>query len=327
MYESFDKLKMKGKAGVKAALDEQERRKGVKQLLPLRGMDGTELYMVITEEIQGRLHSIDALYKALTPMHTAREIVLLDAFHSATIEGARTTVENVRKAYNDPRTKDDKMVVNTAKAMDYAYQHAINGENIRTMWEIIVEDVCENQHLAGEKYRSGMVYVGSLNMVIHVPAKPDEIESLLRHLGMFMLESQENVWMKAAIFHFYFVYVHPFCDGNGRAVRILTNAYLYQNGIKKIKHLSLSRSVNQKLGGYYCALKEAEIVYTNGKKWMDITPFIDYFLECVEECMVASMREEVRPGSSEAKLLKCMRKKGAGTEITRKKAAALQLHQ
>lgn len=215
------------------------------------------------------------------------------------------------------------MVINTVKAMNYAYSHVIGHENIRALWEMVVKDVCENQHLAGEQYRSGMVYVGSRETIIHTPAHPDEIKGMLHQLGIFMKESQANIWIKAAVLHFYFVYIHPFCDGNGRVVRILTNAYLYQSGLEKIKYLPLSRTMNQRLSGYYRTLKEAEILYTNGKKWMDITPFLDYFLECVEECMLLSMREDQNLNSNEKKILERMQKRGLGVEITRKKAAGL----
>lgn len=202
------------------------------------------------------------------------------------------------------------MVVNTVRAMNYAYRHGINGENIRMLWEMVVKDVCENERLAGEKYRSGMVYVGSRDRMIHTPPHPEKIECMLQQLGPFLAQSQENIWIKAAIFHFYFVYVHPFCDGNGRVIRILTNAYLYQSGLKKVRYLPLSRTINQRLNGYYHTLRDAEILYLNGKKWMDFTPFVDYFLECVEACMIASVREDISLGANEENILKRMQKKG-----------------
>lgn len=40
------------------------------------------------------------------------DTVLLDSFHSATIEGARTTIENVKKSLTAPGSKSDRMVVN-----------------------------------------------------------------------------------------------------------------------------------------------------------------------------------------------------------------------
>ena len=69
--------------------------------------------MVQTAEIQKHLESIELLYPKVSSEKKAKDIILLDAFHSATIEGAGTTVENVRKAYEKPESKDDKMVVNT----------------------------------------------------------------------------------------------------------------------------------------------------------------------------------------------------------------------
>lgn len=75
-------LKIKEKAGIETAKNELKYRKQHKEILPLTGLQNTVLYLVQTEKI-----------------------ILLDAFHSATIEGARTTVENVRKAYEKPKSK------------------------------------------------------------------------------------------------------------------------------------------------------------------------------------------------------------------------------
>lgn len=108
----------------------------------------------------------------------------------------------------------------------------------------------------------------------------------------FMQTSELNTWIKAAISHFYFVYIHPYCDGNGRTARVLTQSFLLYNGFDKIKYLSLSRTINDNLSAYYTSLKESENIYQNGKKWMDITPFIDYFLDTIEKCMITSLKED-----------------------------------
>lgn len=37
------------------------------------------------------------------------------------------------------------MVINTVKGCNYAYQNLIDEASIRTLWEIVVEDVCKNE--------------------------------------------------------------------------------------------------------------------------------------------------------------------------------------
>ena len=43
--------------------------------------------------------------------------------------------------------------------------------------------------------------------------------------------------------HFYFVYLHPFCDGNGRCARILNASQLYHGGYQKMKTLPLASAM------------------------------------------------------------------------------------
>lgn len=323
MYESYDVLKIKEKSGIDSARRELEFRRTHREKLPLPGLENTVLYMVRTDDIQERLLSIEHLYQRLDSRRKVKEVILLDAYHSATIEGARTTVENVRRAYENPRSKDDKMVVNTIHAMNYAYETPIRIHNIRSLWEIVTKDVCENAHLSGELFRDGMVYVGSSTEIIHTPARPEQIKAAMEKLFHFFEENEYDIWLRTAVFHFYFAYIHPFCDGNGRMVRILTQSCLYHCGKEKIKYLPLSRAINQRLSGYYQTLKESERILVNGEKWIDITPFLDYFLEIVEESMIASMKEDQHLSENEKIIIHKMRKRGKGAELNRTAAAKI----
>lgn len=187
----------------------------------------------------------------------------------------------------------------------------------------MTKDVCENEHLAGTQFRTGMVYVGSNTSIIHTPAEPEEIERMMKELFAFTDTSTFNVWLTAGILHFYFVYIHPFCDGNGRMARIFTQSFLQQKGMDKIKFLPLSRTINSSLPGYYTSLKESELVQTNGKRWIDITPFLDYLLNVVEECLVTSIKEEKKLSKNQQILLTKMQKRGKGAEISIATAAKI----
>ncbi len=315
MYESYENLKIKEKAGIETAIQELKYRKQHMETLPLSGLNNSEICMVQTEEIKKILDSIDDLYKNVSSTHKVRDIILLDAFHSATIEGARTTVEKVRKTFDQPKTKDDRMVINTVYGINYAYENLITSINIRELWDKVTKDVCENINLAGDLYRSGMVYVGNQTDIIHVPAKPDQIENMMEELFLFIQNVRLNIWLKACVVHFYFVYIHPFCDGNGRMARILTQSFLFHEGYEKVKYLALSRTINQNLSGYYSTLRESEAIQQNGKHRLDITPFISYMLQCMEECLISSIREEASFSKNQRRLLIKMKKRGKGTEI------------
>jgi Fic family protein len=168
-----------------------------------------------------------------------------------------------------------------------------------------------------------MVYVGSNTDIIHTPAAPEQIAPMMTELFAFADTSTYNVWLTASILHFYFVYIHPYCDGNGRVARIFFNAYIQQRGLDKIKYLPISRTINHNLSGYYASLKDAEIIQTNGRSSMDITPFLDYMLRIVEESMVTSIKEDNSLTEKQRLLLTKMQKRGKGTEINIAAAAKI----
>lgn len=321
MYESYEILKIKEKAGISSAVQELKYRKRNRKQLPFPGINDVVITMVTTKEMEQKMESISNLYQKVSKNNKRMEIIILDAFHSATIEGARTTVEKVKEVHDNPKTKDDKMVINTIKGMQYAYDNRITKDNIRTLWNIVVQDVCDNQKQDGKVFRSGMVYVGSGTDIIHEPARPETIEDMMLHFFEYEKDTEYNIWLRACILHFYFVYIHPFCDGNGRTARILTQSYLYHYGMDKIQYLPLSRTINLNLKGYYSKLKEAEVVHMNGGKWIDITSFLDYMLDMFEQSMILSMKEEYLLSDSQKRILTKMQKRGKGTEITISQAA------
>ena len=321
MYESLFKLKIKADAGIESAKEELKRREQSRIELPLSGINGESINVSLTDEIISKIELVQTIYQKVSKKHKTRDIILLDAFHSATIEGARTTVDNVKKVFSEPKSKDDRMVVNTVKACDFAYQTSISTENLRELWDIIVCDVCENESKAGKLYRDGMVFIGSESEIIHVPAKPEQIASMMEKLFSFLKDSDLDTLLKAFILHFYFVYVHPFCDGNGRTARVMTSSFLYHQGYEKMKYLPLSRTINENISGYYGSIKDSEWEYNeNGKHYLDITPFVSYLLEMFEKCIVTSLLEDKELDEAEKLLVSKMKKHGSGAEISIKNA-------
>lgn len=85
----------------------------------------------------------------------------------------------------------------------------------------------------GSKYRDGMVYIGSVSKIIHVPAEPQMLPELMEKWFAYREGETSDLLIQSFAAHFYFVYIHPFCDGNGRAARILNASHIYHGGYKK----------------------------------------------------------------------------------------------
>lgn len=324
MWDTIQKLEYRARAGIADAEENLNRRLNDRVLLPLKGIHGEALYLTGMTKLSEKAQELELLYQKLPERRGVQEVLLLDAWSSATIEGARTTVAQVKKSFDHPSTKDDQMVVNTIAGADYAYRQEITPKNIRRLWEKIVKGVCENENQAGSRYRSGMVYVGSADRIIHAPAQADQLPQLMEDWFKFRQSNSPALLLNSFVAHFYFVYVHPFCDGNGRTARICNMSQLYHGGYKKMKSVPLSNAINNQLSGYYGSLSDSErILLDGGEKWLDLSPFVSYMLDVFERSLMDAALSTNVLGEQESRLLERMNKAGLNAEITVKKAAQI----
>ena len=325
MFDTIQKLKYRANAGIAQAQDELNSRLNDRMELPLPGLHGEKLYLTGVAALRKKAAELNAMYEKLHASRGVKDTILLDAWSSATIEGARTTVEKVRNSFDNPKTKDDRMVINTIAGANYAYGRPITTKNIRKLWEKIADGVCENADHMGSKYRDGMVYIGSESRIIHVPAEPQMLPELMEKWFAYRGEGEtSDLLLQSFVAHFYFVYIHPFCDGNGRAARILNASHLYHGGYKKMKSLPLANAINNQLGGYYSSLSDSEAVLNGIEKgWLDLSPFVSYMLDAFERCLVDAALSRNTLSEAERKLLSRMNKVGIHAEITTQKAASI----
>ena len=55
------------------------------------------------------------------------------------------------------------------------------------------------------------------------------------------LKVQNDIFIKSAIIHFLFVWVHSFYDGNGRTARLILKELLIREGLGKFENISISK--------------------------------------------------------------------------------------
>jgi Fic family protein len=81
--------------------------------------------------------------------------------------------------------------------------------------------------------------------------------------------------LKAGLSHLWFVTIHPFDDGNGRIARAIADMSLARSEKSPQRFYSMSMQIRQEHPAYYDILERTQ------KGTMDITPWIDWFLDCL----------------------------------------------
>lgn len=174
-----------------------------------------------------------------------------DSYHSLSIEGYRVTdelIEKVRSGNWNPETaKQDSDSRNALAARGYyqAFQSVRSSVNSVLKGKgkagDIVADQLQNWHFelfepcvqaaiiqAGDLvgYRKHQVYIRGSK---HTPLNPDAIIDAMQTYYT-MLRQEDNPLVRAILGHFFFVYIHPYMDGNGRTARFILNSMLVTSG-------------------------------------------------------------------------------------------------
>ena len=174
----------------------------------------------------------------------------LDAYHSLSIEGYKVTddlIEKVRSGNWEPEKNATDMEQKNAMAARGYWQafQAVKGSILKVIEGKNAGEIVDDDHriwyrelfspsvvagllkptdLAG--YRTQQVYIrGSM----HTPLNPDAVRDAMPVL-FDLLKNEPEASVRAVLGHFFFVYIHPYMDGNGRIARFLMNTQLISGG-------------------------------------------------------------------------------------------------
>ena len=159
-------------------------------------------------------------------------------YNSNAIEGNTLTITETKVILEDGLTIgggksliEHLEVLNHKEAIDYV-QDVVRNELdlservIKDLHHIILKSI-DNPH-AGIYRKTNALISGSMHRPPEYFLLEDKMQELLGwyHKNKDVLHPVEL----AALFHFKYVYIHPFIDGNGRSARLLMNLILLRNG-------------------------------------------------------------------------------------------------
>lgn len=221
-----------------------------------------------------------------------RQAILRMAHTSTSIEGNRLAQFEVGKVIEGKPVrgpqKDILEVENYYKALQLMdemskVKHALTKEEILKMHKTVINGLVAPKKVG--VFRPASIYVlhdlgdGREKLLYKGPnAKkvPEMIDDILLWLKKSYSEDIHPI-IQAGIFHVQFVTVHPFTDGNGRSVRLLTQLLLYRNKWDFRKIIVLEDYYNRDRMSYINHIHE--VVGYHYRPGKDLTPWLEYFIE------------------------------------------------
>jgi hypothetical protein len=189
------------------------------------------------DDVPSYLKQLDAIY-------------VTDAYHSLSIEGYRVSTELIERVraggWNPDSIKADRDQRNAMAARGYwqafqlvkqSIEKVLTGQNPgavadkdHSAWyrelfaPSVAAGILKPADLAG--YRGGRVYI---RRSMHVPPNHQAVRELMPTFFELLEREQESA-VRVVLGHFIFVYIHPYCDGNGRMGRFLMNLMFASGG-------------------------------------------------------------------------------------------------
>ena len=161
-------------------------------------------------------------------------------------------------------------------------------------------------HGEGVKDGERIIYVAPDSLI--VPA-------LMKSLFEFLNDSKDKIHplILASLFHYYFVYIHPFSDGNGRMARFWVHLIL-SSWNSKFKNIPIEEEIYLNQEKYYDSISEC---HNNG----NANKFIEFMLDIINSVLDKTTQkttQKVRLNSNQEKIVEYIRN---NPNITRCKLA------
>ena len=218
------------------------------------------------------------------------KILSNELYKTNRMEGIKTVKSEIYSSLKEDRklskksNKLDGIIKKYKDIMEEKFedtQHIDSLSSFRKIYDEMFEDFEKsgNYKLDGKYFRKDTVkIINSVGKIIHVGINGEEvIEKNMEDLIQFMNRKDIPFLVKTSISHFFFEYIHPFYDGNGRFGRYLLSLYLARK-LDNLTAFSVSYSISRNLDEYYKSFVEVEDVNNYG----EITFFVENILKTIK---------------------------------------------
>lgn len=202
-----------------------------------------------------------------------------------TIEGYNDDISLVKSVIKHPTSclneEQRKRILNMYRGYKYILQDKeINKDNLRELYNILSDGLLSKGDLEnmGEYYRLDPVYIFYSAILSKEPDMGIDASLLEERMNILLeyLNSKNNFscmtdyFIRSQIAHFYFVYLHPYYDINGRTAR--TTAMWYLINKEAYPYIIFNRAIQLDKNTYYTVIRD-------GRRFHNVTYFLNYMLK------------------------------------------------
>jgi len=273
------------------------------EIKPINQSDSFKLFYVPTNETIDLIADIsnldvklDNLYNKLPEIAQNNFFIdmLSSELHSTNeLEGVRSSKEELvrttRKLFNQENRINARflnVIKSYVKLKVGNLKSPVDSKDCRRIYDEITSDGIEkSDYPDGKYYRKNITYIFKDTKEIHRGINQgDKTEELIiekmNDLFSFMNKSNDriNKLIKIAISHYYFGYIHPFYDGNGRTGRFISSIYLKDN-YSWLTAMSLSQGCIKERSKYLRIFDVTNQISSQG----EVNYFVDVFLSIIKQ--------------------------------------------
>lgn len=235
---------------------------------------------------------------------------------SLAIEANSLSLESVESIVENKMVVGNRKEIQEVKNANELYEH-INKYNWKDENDFLKAHTLMMKYFDDDNgyYRNHGEGVKRGNEVIYSAPQSILVPSLMRSLFEFMIDNDNKIHplILSSIFHYYFVYVHPFSDGNGRMARFWVSLILVSWN-SKFEYIPIEEEIYLNQQKYYDAIAQCHI---NG----NANVFIDFMLMCINsslEKITQKTTQKIKLNNNQLKIIELVRE---NPKITRNELA------
>ncbi|MBN1111633.1 MAG: Fic family protein [Bacteroidales bacterium] len=247
-----------------------------------------------------------------------KSAVSLSVHSSTSIEGNPLPLTEVKKILkNKPQhiRDSEKEVLNYNDALVYLQDVSsnkirLNNKFVLDIHKKVIKDLLPGAEL--KRYRNVPVVVNDprTGQALYLPPDYVDVAGLMTDLFKFVNKNEEGIdsVLLAGLFHKQFVIIHPFVDGNGRTVRLLTKLLLANMGLDTFNLFSFENYYNKNVTKYFQNVGVFGNYYEI-KESIDFTKWLEYFTDGIIDELLRVSEELMKVGVDPQSSLKEHHKK------------------